>query len=62
MSCLTYENFTNYQAKKKALKILNKVNSNMSFENQLANTNELTEDIIKELLDDNISRIWDEES
>ena len=50
------------QAKKKALKILNKVNTNMSLENQLTDTNELTEDIIKELLDDNISRIWDEES
>lgn len=50
------------QAKKKALKILSKVNTNMSLENQLTDTNELTEDIIKELLDDNISRIWDEES
>lgn len=50
------------QAKKKALKILNKVNTNMSLENQLTDTDELTEDIIKELLDDNISRIWDEES
>jgi len=50
------------QAKKKALKILNKVNANMSLENQLANSDELMEDIIKELLDHNISRIWDEES
>lgn len=49
------------QAKKKALKILNKVNINMSLENQLTNSDELVEDLIKDLLDDNISRIWDEE-
>lgn len=49
------------QAKKKALKILNKVNTNMSLENQLTNSDELVEDLIKDLLDDNISRIWDEE-
>jgi len=49
------------QAKKKALKILSKVHTNMSLENQLADSDELVEDIINDLLDDNISRIWDEE-
>ena len=49
------------QAKQKALKILNKVNQNMGLENQLANTDELLEDLIKELLDGNMSRIWDKE-
>lgn len=48
------------QARKKALKILNKVHTNMSLENQLTDSDELVEDIIKDLLDDNISRIWDE--
>ncbi|MCQ2740129.1 MAG: mobile mystery protein A [bacterium] len=48
------------QAKKKALKILNKVHTNMSLENQLTDSDDLVEDIIKDLLDDNISRIWDE--
>lgn len=48
------------QAKKKALKILSKVHTNMSLENQLIDSDELVEDIIKDLLDDNISRIWDE--
>lgn len=50
------------QAKRKALKILSKVNKNMGLENQLADTEELTEDIIKELLNGNISRIWDDET
>ncbi len=49
------------QAKKKALKILSKVHTNMSLENQLVDSDELVEDIINDLLDDNISRIWDEE-
>ncbi len=49
------------QARKKAIKILDKVNQNMGLENQLAETKELLEDIIKELLDSNISRIWDKE-
>ena len=49
------------QAKKKALKILNKVHTNMSLENQLTDSEDLVEDIIKDLLDDNVSRIWDEE-
>lgn len=48
------------QAKKKAQKILEKVNKNMSLENQLANTDDLLNDIIKELLDGNITKIWDE--
>lgn len=49
------------QAKKKAQKILNKVNHNMSLENQLANTDELLKDMIEELLDGNIARIWDKD-
>lgn len=48
------------QAKQKAQKILKKVNKNMSLENQLVNTDELQNDIIKELLNGNITRIWDE--
>ena len=49
------------QAKKKAQKILNKVNKNMGLENQLAKTDDLLKDIIEELLDGNISRLWDED-
>jgi predicted DNA-binding mobile mystery protein A len=49
------------QAKKKALKILNKVNTNMGLENQLSQNNSTLDDIINELLDKNIARIWDEE-
>jgi len=49
------------QAKKKAQKILNRVNHNMSLENQLANTDELLNDMIEELLDGNIARIWDKD-
>jgi len=49
------------QAKMKAQKILNKVNCNMNLENQPANTDELLEDLIKELLDGNIARLWDKE-
>lgn len=33
----------------------------MELENQLSPNNDLLEDLIKELLDDNIARIWDEE-
>ena len=33
----------------------------MGLENQLAKTDELLKDIIDELLDGNIARIWDEE-
>ena len=49
------------QAKKKALKILNKVNTNMGLENQLYKNENLLEDFIKDIIDDNIARIWDEE-
>ena len=49
------------QAKKKAIKILNRVNRNMGLENQLTNTDELLNDIIEELLNDKITRIWDED-
>lgn len=49
------------QAKKKAQKILDKVNKNMGLENQLAKTDDLLKDIIEELLDGNISRLWDED-
>ena len=55
------DNIIYNQAKKKALKILSKVQTNMSLENQQTDSDELVEDIIKDLLDDNISRIWDEE-
>ena len=55
------DNIIYNQAKKKALKILSKVHTNMRLENQLADSDELVEDIINDLLDDNISRIWDEE-
>jgi len=33
----------------------------MGLENQLAKTDELLKDIIEELLDGNIARIWDED-
>ena len=33
----------------------------MGLENQLVHSDELTEDIINELLNDKISKIWDEE-
>lgn len=49
------------QAKKKALKILNRVNKNMGLENQLSDNEDALEEVIKELLDNNIARIWDEE-
>ncbi len=48
------------KARQKALKILNKVNQNMQLEDQLAKTDELLEDLIEELLDGNLARIWDE--
>ncbi len=54
------DNILYNQAKKKAIKILQKVNKNMELENQLTNTDELIEDIIKDLLAGNLSRIWDE--
>ena len=49
------------QAKKKALKILNKVKKNMGLENQLAESEDTLDDLIKELSDNNIARIWDED-
>lgn len=49
------------QARKKASKILQKVNKNMELENQLSDSDEMLEDLIKELLNHNIARIWDEE-
>ena len=49
------------QAKKKAQKILDKVNKNIGLENQLVKTDDLLKDIIEELLDGNIARIWDED-
>lgn len=49
------------QAKKKALKILNKVNTNMVLENQLTQNNDTLDELIQELLNNNLSRIWDEE-
>ena len=49
------------QAKKKAQKILNKVNKNMGLENQLVKSDDLLKDIIEELLDGNVARIWEED-
>ena len=49
------------QAKKKALKILNKVNTNMGLENQLSENNDMLEELIQELINGNIARLWDEE-
>ena len=49
------------QAKKKALKILNKVNTNMVLENQLTQNNDTLDELIQELLNNNLSRIWNEE-
>lgn len=49
------------QAKKKAIKILNKVNTNMKLENQLSYSEDILEDLTEELLENNISEIWNEE-
>lgn len=49
------------QAREKAKQILRRVNKNMELENQLADTEELLEDIVQELLGGNIARIWDSE-
>ena len=46
------------QAKREALKILKNVNRNMGLENQSIDSEELLEDVIKELLNGNIARIW----
>ncbi len=55
------DNILYAQAKKKAEKIINKVNQNMRLENQLADNNELLDDLIKDLLNNNIARLWDDE-
>ncbi|MDR2066431.1 MAG: mobile mystery protein A [Endomicrobium sp.] len=55
------KNIVARQAQIKALEIVGKVNKNMSLENQLSDTKEILEDLTKDLLDKNISRIWDEE-
>ncbi len=47
------------QAKKKALEILNNVNTNMGLENQLSNDTETLDELIQELINGNIARIWD---
>ena len=49
------------QARLKAVKILEKVNKTMGLENQLATSDEMLDDIIRELLSGNIARIWDDE-
>ena len=46
------------QAKREALKILKNVNRNIGLENQSIDSEELLEDVIKELLNGNIARIW----
>lgn len=46
------------QAKNKALEILKNVNQNMGLEKQLYTSDELTKDIIEDLLNNNISKIW----
>lgn len=55
------ENVIYNQAKKKALEILNKVNTNMVLENQLSNNDETLEELIQELVNGNTARIWDTE-
>ena len=47
------------QAKKKALEILNNVNTNMGLENQLSNDSETLDELIQELINGNIAKIWD---
>lgn len=48
------------QARKKALEILNKVNTNMGLENQLSISDETLEELIQNLINGKIARIWDE--
>jgi hypothetical protein len=55
------KNIVARQAQIKASEIVRKVNKNMSLENQLSDSKEILEDLTKDLLDKNISRIWDEE-
>lgn len=47
------------QAKKKALKILNDVKTNMGLENQISYNNDILEELIQDLTNGNIARIWD---
>lgn len=49
------------RAKQKALQIVNKVNNNMSLENQLSGDKEILEETIEDLLNKKITRIWDED-
>lgn len=49
------------KAKQKALNIVNKVNYNMSLENQLSENNEVLEDVVDDLLSKKITKIWDED-
>ncbi len=49
------------RAKKKALKIINKTNENMRLENQLIHDDWILDDLIEDLLDNNLARIWDED-
>ena len=49
------------QAKKKALKMLDKVNINMGLESQLSDNNETLEELIQNLINGNIARVWDEQ-
>jgi predicted DNA-binding mobile mystery protein A len=55
------ENIVSNQAQKKAEKLMQSVNKNMAMENQLVDGKELLEDLKNDLLNKNISRIWDEE-
>jgi len=55
------EDIIRNQARKKAEKILKKVNKNMALEKQLAISDMLVEDIVDDLIEDDISGIWDDE-
>lgn len=49
------------QARKKALKILSSVNTNMGLENQLSEDDDTLEELIQDFINGNIARIWDEQ-
>ncbi|MDR1418732.1 MAG: mobile mystery protein A [Endomicrobium sp.] len=55
------KNIVSRQAHIKASNIIGNVNKNMSLENQLSDSKEILEDLTKDLLNKNISRIWDED-
>ena len=55
------ENIIYAQAKKRAMKMYDKINTNMGLENQISKDNDTLEDIIQSLISKNIKRIWDEE-